>query len=85
MDCWSAVIRWIDSCNIFQPELVRSDELLDDSLTMKEVSQIYGLYAKVRRVFVFLHVTIFPCFCLFVFSDVLKLLTFLSDLGIQNY
>ena len=32
----------------FQAELVRSDELLDDSLTMKEVSQIYGLYSKVR-------------------------------------
>ncbi|KAL9967558.1 hypothetical protein ACROYT_G025810 [Oculina patagonica] len=29
-----------------QAELVRSDELLDDSLTMKEVSQIYGLYSK---------------------------------------
>lgn len=26
--------------------LIRSDELLSDSLTMKEVSQIYGLYAK---------------------------------------
>ena len=35
--------------NFFQAELVRSDELLDDSLTMKEVSQIYGLYSKVRR------------------------------------
>ena len=32
----------------FQAELVRSDELLDDSLTMKEVSQIYGLYSKVK-------------------------------------
>lgn len=32
--------------NTHQAELVRSDELLDDSLTMKEVSQIYGLYSK---------------------------------------
>lgn len=29
-----------------QAELIRSDELLSDSLTMKEVSQIYGLYTK---------------------------------------
>lgn len=29
-----------------QAALIRSDELLSDSLTMKEVSQIYGLYAK---------------------------------------
>lgn len=29
-----------------QAAVIRSDELLDDSLTMKEVSQIYGLYAK---------------------------------------
>lgn len=29
---------------------MRSDELLDDSLTMKEVSQIYGLYSKVRKI-----------------------------------
>ena len=42
-------ITWIYLCiSFFQAELVRSDELLDDSLTMKEVSQIYGLYSKVR-------------------------------------
>ena len=32
-----------------QTEIIRSDEILDDDLTMKEVCRIYGLYSKVRR------------------------------------
>ena len=27
--------------------MIRSDEILDDHLTMREVSRMYGLYAKV--------------------------------------
>ena len=31
----------------FKVEIIRSDEILDGQLTMREVSRIYGLYAKV--------------------------------------
>ncbi|XP_022785918.1 polycomb complex protein BMI-1-B-like isoform X1 [Stylophora pistillata] len=32
--------------NTHQAEIIRSDEILDGQLTMREVSRIYGLYAK---------------------------------------
>ncbi|CAH3147657.1 unnamed protein product [Pocillopora meandrina] len=32
--------------NTHQVEMIRSDEILDDHLTMREVSRMYGLYAK---------------------------------------
>ena len=32
-----------------QTEIIRSDEILDGHLTMKEVCRIYGLYSKVSR------------------------------------
>lgn len=31
----------------FKVEIIRSDEILDGQLAMREVSRIYGLYAKV--------------------------------------
>ena len=32
-----------------QTEIIRSDEILDENLTMKEVCRIYGLYSKVNN------------------------------------
>lgn len=32
-----------------QTEIIRSDEILDGHLTMKEVCRIYGLYSKVNK------------------------------------
>ena len=44
------MVASFEQCFILQAELIRSDELLSDSLTMKEISQIYGLYTKVSMV-----------------------------------
>ena len=39
------------SCSVssIQTEIIRSDEILDGHLTMKEVCRIYGLYSKVNN------------------------------------
>ena len=39
----------IDILYFLQTEIIRSDEILDGHLTMKEVCRIYGLYSKVNK------------------------------------
>lgn len=41
----------IYSFSFSQTEIIRSDEILDGHLTMKEVCRIYGLYSKVNNRF----------------------------------
>ncbi len=38
----------ISKCIVFQVEISRSDEVLFEHLTLKEVARIYGRYGKVR-------------------------------------
>ena len=59
--------EFVKSSNIFvsfsQTEIIRSDEILDGHLTMKEVCRIYGLYSKVNNRFLNLNSPPPPPYC----------------------